>query len=93
MTETGPRVAIVVPICIEPDDTGFVGSSPGLGGCVVGGETRGEVRKLLLEAVRANLASYVKHGDPLPGGCRIARAQATCRNPRRLSGREIHVLL
>jgi predicted RNase H-like HicB family nuclease len=62
---------IVVPICIEPDDTGFVGYSPALTGCVVGGETRDEVRKLLEEAVRLNLASYVKHGDQLPSGCRL----------------------
>ena len=71
MTETLPRSMIVVPICIEPDDTGFVGYSPALSGCVVGGETRDEVRKLLEEAVRLNLASYVKHGDQLPSGCRV----------------------
>jgi hypothetical protein len=29
------------------------------------------VRKLLEEAVRLNLASYVKHGAPLPPGCRV----------------------
>jgi len=62
---------IVVPICIEPDDTGFVGYSPALTGCVVGAQTRAEVRKLLEEAVRLNLASYVKHGDQLPSGCRV----------------------
>jgi predicted RNase H-like HicB family nuclease len=62
---------IVVPICIEPDETSFVGYSPALSGCVVSGETRDEVRKLLEEAVRLNLASYVKHGDPLPAGCQV----------------------
>lgn len=67
-----PRSMIVVPICIEPDDVGFVGYSPALSGCVVGGETRDEVRRLLEEAVRLNLASYVKHGDQLPTGCRVA---------------------
>lgn len=71
MTETLPRSMIVVPICIEPDDKGFVGYSPALAGCVVGGETRDEVRQLLEEAVRLNLASYVKHGDQLPSGCRL----------------------
>ncbi len=71
MTETLPRSMIVVPICIEPDEAGFVGYSPALSGCVVGGETRDEVRTLLEEAVRLNLASYVKHGDQLPPGCRV----------------------
>ena len=71
MTETLPRSMIVVPICIEPDETGFVGYSPALSGCVVSGETRDEARKLLEEAVRLNLASYVKHGDQLPAGCQV----------------------
>jgi len=71
VTETLPRSMIVVPICIEPDETGFVGYSPALSGCVVSGETRDEARKLLEEAVRLNLASYVKHGDQLPSGCQV----------------------
>jgi len=72
VTETLPRSMIVVPICIEPDETGFVGYSPALSGCVVGGETREEARQHLEEAVRLNLSSYVKHGDPLPPGCRVS---------------------
>jgi len=71
VTETLPRSMIVVPICIEPDETRFVGYSPALSGCVVSGETRDEARKLLEEAVRLNLASYVKHGDQLPSGCQL----------------------
>jgi predicted RNase H-like HicB family nuclease len=93
MSETLQRSMIVVPICIESDDAGFVGYSPDLCGCVVSGETREEVRELLLEAVRLNLASYVKHGDPLPSGCHLACAQATCTSTNRLSETEIRVLL
>ena len=51
MTETLRRPVIAAPICIEQDDTGFVGYSPALPGCVVGGETRDEARDLLEEAV------------------------------------------
>jgi predicted RNase H-like HicB family nuclease len=71
VTELLPRSMIVVPVCIEPDETGFVGYSPALSGCVVGGETRDEVKQLVEEAVRLNLASLLKHGDPLPPGCRV----------------------
>jgi len=71
VTETLPRPMIIVPICIEKDENGFVGYSPALSGCVVGGQSRDEVLGVLEEAVRLNLASYVKHGEPLPSGCRV----------------------
>jgi predicted RNase H-like HicB family nuclease len=77
VSETQPRSMIVVPICIEPDDTGYVGYSPDLRGCVVGGETREEVRLLLEEAVRLHLASYPKRGDRLPAGCHVTCGDAS----------------
>ncbi|MDD5265313.1 MAG: type II toxin-antitoxin system HicB family antitoxin [Candidatus Bipolaricaulis sp.] len=69
MSEALPRSVVAVPICIEPDDTGYVGYSPNLGGCAVGGQAREEVWELLLEA--AHLASYIQHGAQLPSGCRL----------------------
>jgi len=71
VTKRFPAPSIVVPVCIEKDETGYYGYSPALKGLYVGGMTREEVRENLTTAVRLNIASYLKHGERLPTGCTV----------------------
>ncbi len=92
VTNKLPQSAIVVPVCIEKDDTGYFGYSPAIQGLFVGGMTKDEVWENLQIAVRLNIASYVKHGEELPPGCirgcgiPISDALSRVKKPEQLPG-------
>ena len=53
-------------IIIEKSDTGFGAFVPDLPGCVAVGETEGEVRQLIREAIEFHLDGLREDGEPIP---------------------------
>jgi predicted RNase H-like HicB family nuclease len=48
------------------EDGGWGASSPDLPGCVAAGETRGEVEKLISEAIPLHIEMIRESGQPVP---------------------------
>ncbi len=53
-------------VVIEPGDASFGAYVPDLPGCVVVAKARGEVEKLIAEAIMYHIESLREHGDPVP---------------------------
>lgn len=54
-------------VLIEQDEDGvFVGECPNLPGCISQGKTREEALANIRDAIQGHLASYEKHGEPIP---------------------------
>jgi len=53
-------------IVIEKGPTSFGAYAPDLPGCAVVGESRGEVVKLIREAIELHLQSLKEHGEEIP---------------------------
>ena len=54
-------------VLIEQDEDGvFVAQCPSLPGCISQGDTRGEARTNIADAIRGYLESLRKHDEPIP---------------------------
>ena len=54
-------------VIYEPTATGtWSAYSPDLPGCIAAAETRGEIERLMSEAVRFHVEGLVEDGDPIP---------------------------
>ena len=53
-------------IVIEKGPTSFGAYAPDIPGCAVVGESRGEVVKLIREAIELHLQSLKEHGEEIP---------------------------
>jgi predicted RNase H-like HicB family nuclease len=62
------RLVLNIKIIVEPDGDGFYAYAPAFEGLHVFGDTEDEVLKNAREAVKLNILSLAKHGEPLPVG-------------------------
>lgn len=53
-------------VVVERSPTGFAAYVPDLPGCVAAGRTRGEVERLIREAIQLHLAGMREDGEPIP---------------------------
>ncbi len=61
-------IQFTVDVVVEPDGGEFHAYCPALKGLHVGGQTKGEARKNVKDAVELYLISLIKHGEPIPVG-------------------------
>ena len=50
----------------EPDDEGYLASSPTLPGCFSNGRSMEEARRNIREAIQQHVESLLAHGQPVP---------------------------
>jgi predicted RNase H-like HicB family nuclease len=62
----GAQTTIQYAVVIQRSETGFGAYVPDLPGCVAVGDTEGEVRDLIREAIESHLASLRENGDEVP---------------------------
>lgn len=60
------KLKLEIPVIIEPDGDGFHGYTPALKGVHVYGDTKDEVKELMMDALSAYIESIIKHGESIP---------------------------
>lgn len=53
-------------VVIERGETSYGAYVPDLPGCIAAARTKGEVERLIAEAISLHIESLVEHGDPVP---------------------------
>ena len=59
-------------VIYEKSATGYGAYVPDLPGCVATGKTKGQVRKLIREAMELHIESLKQHGEPVPEPTTVA---------------------